>query len=161
MKPLKKAVRLYVWGDIQEDVDHREAVRKGGGDHDMGDVNPDALARFRMRQYIATLNCPSLLRRREERTVGTALEPPRPIPAGEHLIARSPEDLRGLEPEQPLCRLVPQDEALPLIDGEDPIGRVRQAPRQRIEASGLHVLPLPLRRMSFPLLGEGHLGPRT
>jgi len=161
MKPLKNAVRLDLSRDIPEDVDHREAVREGGGDHDVADVDPDSLTRFRMRQYIATLNCPSLPRRREEGTVGTALEPPRPIPAGEHLIAGSPEDLRGLEPEQPLCRLVPQDEALPLIDGEDPIGRVRQAPRQRIEASGLHVLPLPLRRMSFPLLGEGHLGPRT
>src|SRR3990172_3094752 len=99
MKPLKKAVRLYVWGDIQEDVDHREGVRKGGGDHDMGDVNPDALARFRMRQYIATLNCPSLLRRREERTVGTALEPPPPDPC-----RRAPHSKVSRGPQRPGTR---------------------------------------------------------
>ena len=149
MKPLKNAVRLDLSRDIPEDVDHREAVREGGGDHDVADVDPDSLTRFRMRQYIATLNCPSLPRRREEGTVGTALEPPRPIPAGEHLIARSPEDLKGLEPEQPLCRLVPQDEALPLIDGEDPIGRVRQAPCQVLDASDLHRPPASIDEFCF------------
>jgi len=139
MKPLKNAVRLDLSRDIPEDVDHREAVREGGGDHDVADVDPDSLTRFRMRQYIATLNCPSLPRRREEGTVGTALEPPRPIPAGEHLIAGSPEDLRGLEPEQPLGRCVPEDEPLGLVDGENAIGRVRQALCKEVEASALHV----------------------
>jgi hypothetical protein len=49
---------------------------------------------------------------------------------------------------------------LGVVGGENAVGRVRQTPRQRIEASGLHVLPLPLRRTSFPLLGasrSGHL----
>ena len=124
MKPLKNAVRLDLSRDIPEDVDHREAVREGGGDHDVADVNPDALARFHMRQYIATLDCPSLPRRREEGTVGTALEPPRPIPAGQNLMAGSPEDFSRRKAEQPLGSLFPKDEPLALIDAEHTIGRV-------------------------------------
>src|SRR3989304_2676370 len=149
MKPLKNAVRLDLSRDIPEDVDHREAVREGGGDHDVADVDPDSLTRFRMRQYIATLNCPSLPRRREEGTVGTALEPPRPIPAGEHLIAGSPEDLRGLEPEKPLCRLVPPDEPLGVVGGENAIGRVGRALCQVLDVSDLPGPPASIDEFCF------------
>jgi hypothetical protein len=58
-------------------------------------------------------------RGREEGAVGATLEPPRSIPAGEDLMAGSPEDLGGLKSEQPFGRLVPKDEPLGLIGGKD------------------------------------------
>lgn len=137
-----KAVRLHLAGDIAEDVDHGETAPQGGGDHDVADIDPDRLSRFGVGQNIAALNRLPVLRCREEGAVGATLEPPRSIPAGEDLMAGSPEDLGGLEPEQSLGRLVPEDEPLGLVRGEDAIGRAGQALCQGLKVSGLHLLCL-------------------
>ncbi len=139
MDSLDKAVRLHLAGDIAEDVDQGEVARQGGGNHNGTDVDPDRLCRFGLGQNIAVLDRLSLPRRREQEAVEATLEPPRSIPAGEDLMAGSPEDLGGLEPEQPLGRIVPEDDPLGLVRGEDAIGRAGQALCQGLKVSGFHL----------------------
>ena len=139
MDSLDKAVRLHLAGDIAEDVDQGEVARQGRGNHNGTDVDPDRLCRFGLGQNFAALNRLPVLRCREEGAVGATLEPPRSIPAGEDLMAGSPEDLGGLEPEQPLGRIVPEDDPLGLVRGEDAIGRAGQALCQGLKVSGFHL----------------------
>jgi len=143
VEPLDEAVRLHLAGDIAEDVDHGETARQRGRNHNGADIDPDRLSRFGVGQNIAALNRLPVPRCREEGTVGATLEPPCSVPAGEDLMAGSPEDLRGLEPKQPFGRLVPEDEPLGLVRGKDPIGRVGQALCQGLKVSGLHLCFLP------------------
>lgn len=92
----------------------------------MPNVDPEWLSPLGLHEDVAALNAVTLPRSRQQGTMRSALQPAHAVPAREDLMTGLPEDLRGVEAQQPLSHAVPEDQPLRVVDGEDALRPVRQ-----------------------------------